>query len=873
LSQQKRQSAPARTTSWTPVWLVAAAAIVMGLPTVRGDFVGSDDHRLVLNHVLVSRPSLSHAVELFTIPHRDLYQPLPLLSFSLEFAVVRALALDVRGAEGVAWLFHLDNVLLHALNAVLVWFVVRRLHRLVGSYQRARAAEPGDYDERSAGSTATVAALLFAVHPIHAEVVAWVNGRMMLLSTLFALLTVLAVSRSTAFCDVPETDRRARWYVSALGAITSAVLCGLSKVRVGLVVLAALPIVLARRLRSSRMLWLWSAVVVVTAVFAWINISTTADAEMFSGGARSLKGPRVVRVCLALSHYFTHFAWPAGLCSYYPTPPLVRWTDGRSLVAVAVTVFVLGGWLASAWRSMPARLGIIWFLGTLASTLPIVPARNVLAADRYLYLPIIGLLWPLAHGLVLMARRVSAAGDAHRKLTAGLAGVLFASYVGTSWYVGSFYATALAKTERIAMVSPDTPRVWTRAGWLYHEAGNYERALEYARRDLAFENADVQSAARELIGACKIEQGEVAEGIADLEAAVELAPENVKAMERIGRTLEKSGRVEEAVPWYERAVETAPRYNPPKIKLARIYTESGRREAARQLYQQVLEANAFDVDALIELSRLDIEESGPTSLRRAIRRLRKLLTIMPDHTDARVNLAAALHAAGETDEAISIYRQVLRRTPDHSTAALNLAMILEARGDSDEAARLLASARRGEVRSLQEAIGMFDLHVRHGRFDEAVAVWSALPDSMQRAPQVLAWSSWARATAGQHARALELASRHEKTAGEAPLPLAARALVGLQRRRPDEATWAVVALAEMGDRARDARRRLLNALQRHDLEQPGDPWTICLAARVLIADDQLDAGRAFTDLCAEQCQGPACEAWVGSLIQALADNP
>ena len=137
LSRPKVDSRSAPPTSTKFLLLVAAAALVMGLPTVRGLFVGSDDHRLVLNHVLVSRPSLAHAVELFTIPHRDLYQPLPLVSFSFEFAVARVLRFDVRGAEGVAWLFHLDNVLLHVVNAVLVWWVVLWLHRLAVSRRRS----------------------------------------------------------------------------------------------------------------------------------------------------------------------------------------------------------------------------------------------------------------------------------------------------------------------------------------------------------------------------------------------------------------------------------------------------------------------------------------------------------------------------------------------------------------------------------------------------------------------------------------------------------------------------------------------------------------------------------------------------------------
>lgn len=855
-----------------PVWLVVTAAVVMGLPAVRGGFVGSDDHRLVLNHVLVSRPSLGHAVELFTIPHRDLYQPLPLLSFSLEFAAVRALGLDAHGAEAVAWLFHLTNVLLHAINAVLVFFVVRRLHLLVCGYQQEQALGGAPSDEGLATPIATVAALLFAVHPIQTEVVAWINGRMMLLSTMFALMTVLAVARCVEAAHVSENDgerEAGRLPLAFPGAIAFAILCGLSKVRVGLAILAGIPIVLARKLKSGWAIALWSAVLVVTGVFAWINIRTTAEADLFSGGATSLHGPRFVRVCLALSHYFRHLAWPAGLCSYYPTPPVVYWVDAASVSAIVVTVLVLGVWVALAWRSWPARIGLVWFLGTLASTLPIIPARNVLAADRYLYLPIIGLVWPLAHGLVVLWRGRLATLASYKALVAALAAAVCVAYVGTSWYVGSFYTTPMAKTERIAMVSPNTPRVWTRAGWTHYDARDYDKAIEYARRDLKFDDPDVISGARELIGACRIARGDIPEGLAELRAAVALAPENVKATGRIAQTLEELGRTHDAMKWYERAVKQAPRYNPPKLKLARLYVDAGRDEEARALYRQVLEVNEYDVSALMGLSELDIAFGTQASLQSAVDRLRKLLKFMPNYTDARVNLAAALNALHQTNEAIALYRQVLRDEPGHATAALNLAMILEARGQAAEASQLLASAGQGHVQRVDQAIGMFDLQVRHGHFDDAVAVWTSLPEALRADPTAQAWLCWARAVAGQHADALALASRLEKRGKDVPLTLAARALVGLQTHHPEDATQAVTKLAGVGDAAEDARRRLLNAIQRYDMATKGDPWAVCLAARVLIADGQSDAGRAFTDLCSKQCQGPACEAWVGELMLAL----
>ena len=167
VSQSTRRSS--RLSGIAPAIAVFALAFLMGFPTLRGSFVGGDDHRLVLNHVLVNHPSLAHAAKLFTIVHRDLYQPIPLLSFSLEFAVADVLGLFDEGLDGGAWIFHLTNVILHAINSVLVFFLVRALCRP---------------DEDTAGArVATIAAALFAIHPLQVEVVAWVNGRMMLLSS------------------------------------------------------------------------------------------------------------------------------------------------------------------------------------------------------------------------------------------------------------------------------------------------------------------------------------------------------------------------------------------------------------------------------------------------------------------------------------------------------------------------------------------------------------------------------------------------------------------------------------------------------------------------------------------------------------------
>jgi len=854
------------------VLLVVGAAVVMGLPTVRGLFVGGDDHRLVLNHVLVSRPSLAHAVELFTIPHRDLYQPLPLLSFSFEFALARLCRFDVRGADGVAWLFHLDNVLLHALNAVLVWLVVLRLQGLVGSRRESEPALTADHAPAAQGraaAVATVAALLFAVHPLQTEVVAWINGRMMLLSTMFALLTVLAFLRATCTRDEERASGGTRVAAWGIAAIVCSLLCAISKVRVGLPVIVLVPAIMARTLWKRRTVVTWIGVLLVTGIFAWVNIRTTADAELFSGGAKSLHGPRLVRVLLALAHYFQHIVWPVGLASYYPTPSEVRWADAATIRAVAIVVPVCALWLWFARRSMAARLGLVWFFATLASTLPFIPARNVLAADRYMYLPIIGLFWPAAVGLVHLAGRWMGAPNDRRKVVFGCGGAVVAACIGMSWHVGSFYATATAKTKRTAETSPDMPRAWTYVGSALFEVGDYAGAIEYAKRDLKFNDAAVQSGAWEIIGRCRLKLGQIEQGLADLHRAVELDDHNANAKQSLAKAYENLGRTAEAIDWYLRTIETAPRFNPPLISLAALYRAAGRSDEARALYEKALSINEYEVPAILGLAELDIESGDRPAMRDAERRLRALLEIVPENVSAWIDLGVVAQKLGRTAEAISLYHMVLNRDPKNTTAALNLAQIYQAQGKTEQAAALLALVRRVGVASRTEAIGLFDSFVRQEDWDQAIGVWRDLRQRQPESAEVQAWYVWALAVGGRAEQALAAADATTPTPQTAPLVFAAKALASLQTKDYAGATAAVVSLAADRDNAENARTRLLTALERHDASHPGDPWAICLAARVLISDGRLDAGRAFTDQCANLCAGDGCDAWVGELIDAL----
>lgn len=834
--------------AWLEVAIVGLAALVMGLPTLGGSFVGADDHRLVLNHVLVNHPSLDHAWQLIRIVHRDLYQPVPLLSFSAEFLVADWLGLFDRGVEQGAWLFHLSNICLHAINAVLVWAVVCSL----------RSRQDGPVNRW----TPVVAGVLFAVHPLQVEVVAWVNGRMMLLSTLFAMLSVLALGRWMR-------SSRNRWAVLTAVAV---LLCSVSKIRVGLPILLLIVPFALRQRYTWRFAGLWSVCCAIVGVLTMVNIQATADAGMFEGAVSNLQGPKPIRALVSLGWYFEHFVMPVGLASWYPTPVVVSWSDSATIRGIAV-VFVslsLMGW--AGWRHRYAALGIVWFLATIASTVQLVQTRNALAADRYMYLPIVGLVWAVGVLFVHAGDGVASRLRATRWpwLAGSCLGGLAVALVGMSWHAASFYNSPAEKGRRIAELFPTVSHVWERVAWAYYHEKEYDEAISCARREFGLDDASAEGAAHQVIGMSLFRQGLQQEALAELDLAIQTDPKSSEALYNKGRLLVDLNRPEEALPWFERSIEDAPLANPRIIRLANLYRRLGRPARAREMYQRVLINNPYDPRATLSLAELDIEQDGREGCESAIARLEALLDWMPENTDARVNLGVAYNTLGRPDRAVQAYQQVLSEHPGHATAALNLAGLYSEHGEAEGASQYYMVAVRAGLSTFEQAATVHDFFIQQGNPQRAVDTWVSVLENGSGIGQARTFLAWSYVLAGDEVNALVELSRLSLAGQDTPLTTAATALIALSGGRPVEAAQLIEGLSGSGAGFADARKRLQKALAVRLVQSPSDPWPFCLAARLLAADQRLEDAAVFVDLCRQNCANAECEAMITSLQNRLA---
>jgi len=825
-------SARASATSRTRVFAatVFVVAMIAGLPALRGGFLSGDDRQFVLNFAPVNHPSLEHARELLTLrPHRDLYQPVPLLSFAVDFAVARAIGLVSAGesAEAAAWLFHLTNLLIHALSAMLVWWLIRRLHE----------------DPR----VALVAALLFAVHPMAVEPTAWINGRMISLSALFCLA---ALNAFEVWLERP------RLWPAVLG-MACVVLAMASKVQIGLPVLMVL-LPLARRMRPRPAWWgLVAACAVITIGFAILDMRLTSRMHFLAAGAEALHGSRIARTLLALGWYFRHFVWPAGLASFHPAAPLVTWSHPGAIsgaITVAAVLVVVG--VSLRWSRVGA-MGLAWFLATVAATLPLVPSRNVLAAERYAYLPNVGLFWMTAAFAVFVYRRLAGQGAAAARALRAGGVVCLIGLTAVSWRVASFYRDDIANLTRIAALYPETPGLSTRLAWEYHRQGRYAEAIEAARRDLAKHPKSMTARAYQVIGLCQSQMGMHAEAIQSLQAAVRADPKEGGACYRLGQVYEKAGMIDEAMAAYRQALERQPGYPAASAALASVLRRVGGLDEAAALYERILADNPYDAAAALALAEIDLSRGRDAAARA---RLQRLVKWMPENWAAWTNLGVCCQNAGRIEEAMDAYRRALAVNPQASTAAANLAGLLAKTGREAEARACLdrflgAGAGRAALWTASEGL------VAQGQWALARVIWEAARGREPNAADLEAAYAWTCALGMQWdaARTHATAALKSKTQPATAIAHMTMAMVALAGGDPAPAVAWANAPPDRGVPAYlDLRRLMRQALSIYGEARMEEPWPYYVVARLLQAEGDAAVAAAALRRFDELCTSPAC---------------
>jgi Tfp pilus assembly protein PilF len=526
--------------------LLALVWVVFG-QTLRYDFVNYDDpHYVYQNTRITSGINLANMAWAFTHVHSENWHPLTTITHMLDCQLHRLNA---------GW-HHFTNVLLHCLAVVLLFVA---LERMTGALWRS----------------AFVAAV-FAVHPLHVESVAWIAERKDVLSALFFMLTLLAYLHYTR---APSIRRYLTvGFVVVLGLMSKPMLVTLPFV---LLLLDYWPLGRFEGRKSNTRRQLIRLVVEKIPLIALSAVSSmvTFLAQRGAiGWTEQLPMPaRISNSLVAYVVYIRQMFWPAGLAVFYPHPE-----SRLPIWEISLASIVLVGITAAAFvfrKKAPYFVtGWLWYLGMLVPVIGLVQVGWQGHADRYTYLPQIGLYIAVTWTVTDLTHSWR-----FQRIALGVAAVLIVGALSCrAWLQTSYWRDSKTLFTHALAVTSNNDVALNNLGIIFLDKGQLDDAISklQAAIDLRPENAP----AHDNLAKALLRKGQITEAMVHYRKFLALQPENVEARNTLGTALIQQGHVREAIDQWEEALATQPENGNAASNLAWVFAtcpEDSIRDGAR----------------------------------------------------------------------------------------------------------------------------------------------------------------------------------------------------------------------------------------------------------------------------------------------------
>jgi tetratricopeptide (TPR) repeat protein len=654
---------------------VGIAALVPFLPVLVNGWVVFDDDENFLDNVEfrgLGWAQISWACTTFKL---GVYQPLGWMLLELEYVLF---GLSPRG-------YHLTSLVLHSVVAVAFYCLITRvLFRILSPTTQAQHA--------AVLGAASLAAVIFAVHPLRVEVVAWASCQPYLPCALFSLLAVIAYLR--AFDD--GEGRRVGWLVAAWLLFFAAQLSKAVAVMLP-VVLLVLDIAVLRRIgldnwagRRARRAWreklqffALSAVFLVLAIVAKRSNDSLSSIQYYGLAAR------IAQSCYGIVFYLAKTVWPIRLAAYYPLPQppsrLFTLPFILGIPAVLLTTLVA----AFLWRRRPALLAT-WsaFLIILAPNMGLMRIGNQIAADRYSYVASMPLFLLTAAGLyrlILWAHR-------GRRRLVGIAclGATVVLLLGVlSWRLCGAWCDSGALWANNYRQGYVNSTVLFYLGMVEEERGNLERAKDYYLTALRSNPRCYD--AHNLLGAVLDREGRREEAMAHYIDALLIEPEYAAAQNNLGSALARKGRLDQAIARFAEAVRLRPEFAMARKNLAKALVQTGRVRKALPEYHEAARLAPNDSTVRNDYGRV-LAQAGQLDL--AVARFAEAAKLDPRSAAIQINWGLALEQSGRFQESETHFAAAVRLEPDRVDNRLLFASALARQGKTDEAVSELEAALR-----------------------------------------------------------------------------------------------------------------------------------------------------------------------------------
>ena len=620
---------------WFLALVLVIATFVAYFPALRGGFIWDDDDHLTANPVMTAPHGLRMIWSSLAVSR---YYPLTLTSFWVQR--------QLWGLNPMP--YHLVNIALHAINGVLIFFLLRRL-RIPAAW---------------------LAATLWALHPVNVESVAWITELKNTQSGVFFFLSALCFLRF-------DEQKNHRWYTLALVCGVAAMLSKPSTV--------VLPAALLLCVWWERGYWRRTDLLRIAPFFGLaLGMSALTVVEqrghILRSGATEWKQGAVERFIIAgkaVWFYTGKLLWPAPLTFVYPrweidTVSLASWVPLAGLVAAGV-------FLWRRRRQPWARASLFGCGYFVAALLPVMGFFNVFyfrysfVADHFQYLAGVGLIALVIAASATICQR---AGQLGRDLGM-LAGAIVLLTLGAStWRQARIYRDPETLWRDTLTKNPQCWMAHNNLGLVLKNMGNVPEAIEHYEQALRINPDDVEPHVN--LGNVFWQEGKISEAIACYERALRIKPDLAEAHNNLGAALARTGRLQEAIEHYQDALRIKPDLAGAHNDLGATLYRAGRIQEAIRHYEQALGIKPDFAEAHNSLGAA-LARTG--RLQEAIAHFEQALRIKPDFADAHFNLGMALEKMGRATEAIEHYEQAVRIRPTYAEAQNSLAWILATDGD------------------------------------------------------------------------------------------------------------------------------------------------------------------------------------------------
>jgi Tfp pilus assembly protein PilF len=606
-------------------FIISFITILVYLPSLQNDFVNWDDGKYVYENPNIQHIGLKSIRWMFTTFHASNWHPLTWFSHAIDYAMW---GLNPMG-------HHLTSIIFHGLNTFLVVILITNFVNFGrGNNLKSLPTKHKRASHTVSLVTGAIVGLLFGLHPLHVESVAWISERK---DVLYAFLFLLSILSYLKYTSSSLLQRQRILYYSF--CLLSFVLSLMSKpmavtLPVVLIILDFYPL---GRLDLKSAFTSKRKLLMEKVPFFGLSLASSVITIIAQQKGRALTSlevipfsDRILMAIRALVFYLYKIFWPAKLAPLYPYPAKISFFTLEYLLALAI-VFIITAFSVYLWRKQRIWLAVwTFYLVTLLPVLGLIQVGRQSAADRYTYLVCLGPFLIIGSGVAKLAGKVFSKDLRldFRKLFVFLLGPLI--------------LLILLSNLTINQIG-----IWKDSITLWKTVINI------------FPNKAFN--AHENLGNAYIDQGRINDAIAQFQIAIRINPFDADVRYNLGVAYYKKGLVDKAIREYQIAKKINPYDSDIQYNLGLIYQSQGFIEKAIRQYKITIELNPYDATAYNNLGNAYKSQGR---INEAIQQYEAAILVKPDLLEAHYNVAIAYKSKGLIDKANEHFRIARQLNPE-----------------------------------------------------------------------------------------------------------------------------------------------------------------------------------------------------------------